>query len=230
MLLVGYFEGIQTQQGIARRCADSFPIRQFLGNKLTDHSPGHSSLTVIRERLPSEVHQAVLQWVLGLANSMKLLVGKSVVVDSTTLEADAAMKSIVRRDSGEDWQAYVISLMRSEGLLPDGKDPTDEEVRRFDKQRKGKTVSNEDRKSPTDPESKIARMKDGTTHLANKAEHVVDLDSGIQLGAEVMSADKSDPVLLEGSLHQAQAHLDAAVSDIEIEEVAADKGYHSQRS
>lgn len=227
MLLVGYFEGIQSQRGIAWRCADSLSIRQFLGLKLTDHSPDHSSLTVIRERLPSEVHQAVFQWVLGLANSKKLLVGKSVAVDSTTLEADAAMKSIVRRDSGEDWQAYVISLMRSEGLLPDGKDPTDEEVRRFDKQRKGKKVSNEDWKSPTDPESKIAKMKDGITHLAYKAEHVVDLDSGILLGAEVMSADKSDPASLEDSLHHAQTHLEAAGSDIQIQEVAADKGYHS---
>jgi hypothetical protein len=173
------------------------------------------------------VHQAVFQWVLVLANSKKLLVGKSVAVDSTTLEADVAMKSIVRRDSGEDWQAYVISLMRSEGLLPDGKDPTDEEVRRFDKQRKGKKVSNEDWKSPTDPESKIAKMKDGTTHLAYNAEHVVDLDSGILLGAEVMSADKSDPASLEDSLHHAQTHLEAAGSDMEIQEVAADKGYHS---
>jgi transposase len=111
MLLVGYFKGIQSQRGIAWRCADSLSIRQFLGLKLIDHSPDHSSLTVIRERLPSKVHQAVFQWVLGLANSKKLLFGKSLAFDSTTLEADAAMKSMVRRDSGEDWQAYVISPM-----------------------------------------------------------------------------------------------------------------------
>lgn len=227
MLLVGYFEGIQSQRGIAWRCADSLSIRQFLGLKLTDHSPDHSSLTVIRERLPETVHESVFEWVLKLADQKKLLGGKSVAVDSTTLEADAAMKSIIRRDSGEDWRSFVIGLMRAEGLLKENEDPSDEEIRRFDKNRKGKKVSNEDWISSTDSSSKIARMKDGTTHLAYKAEHVVDMDSGMILGAEVTSADTTDSRSLEDSLHKAQIHLNEAGSDIEIQEVVADKGYHS---
>lgn len=227
MLMVGYFEGIQSQRGIAWRCADSLSIRQFLGLKLTDHSPDHSSLTVIRERLPRTVHESVFEWVLKLAKEKKLIGGKTVAVDSTTLEADAAMKSIVRRDTGEDWRSYVIGLMRAEGLVKEKEDPSDEEIRRFDKNRKGKKVSNEDWVSSTDPEAKIARMKDGTTHLAYKAEHVVDSKSGMILGAEVTSADTPDSKSLEDSLHKAQIHLNEAGSDIEIQEVAADKGYHS---
>ncbi|AMV35323.1 Transposase DDE domain protein [Pirellula sp. SH-Sr6A] len=227
MLLVGYFEGIQSQRGIAWRCADSLSIRQFLGLKLTDHSPDHSSLTVIRERLPDTVHESVFEWVLKLASEKKLLGGKTVAVDSTTLEADAAMKSIVRRDTGEDWRSYVIGLMRAEGLVKENEEPSDEEIRRFDKNRKGKKVSNEDWVSSTDPSAKIARMKDGTTHLAYKAEHVVDMKSGMILGAEVTSADNPDSQSLEDSLHKAQIHLNEAGSDTEIQEVAADKGYHS---
>ena len=227
MLLVGYFEGIQSQRGIAWRCADSLSIREFLGLKLTDHSPDHSSLTVIRERLPDTVHEAVFEWVLKLANDKKLIGGKTVAVDSTTLEADAAMKSIVRRETGEDWRSYVISLMRAEGVVKANEEPTDEEIRNFDKKRKDKKVSNEDWVSTTDSEAKIARMKDGTTHLAYKAEHVVDLDSGIILGAEIIPADVSDTHSLEDSLHKAQIHLEAAQCDKQIRDVAADKGYHS---
>jgi len=227
MLLVGYFEGIQSQRGIAWRCADSLSIRQFLGLKLTDHSPDHSSLTVIRERLPDSVHESVFEWVLQLANEKRLLGGKAVAVDSTTLEADAAMKSIVRKDTGEDWRSYVIGLMRAEGVVKENEEPSDEEIRRFDKKRKGKKVSNEDWVSGTDPEAKIARMKDGTTHLAYKAEHVVDLDSGMILGAEITPADTPDTRSLEDSLHKAQIHLEAAESKTEIRDVAADKGYHS---
>ncbi len=117
MLLVGYFEGIQSQRGIAWGCVDSLSIRQFLLLKLTDHSPDHSSLTVIRERLPETVRVSVFEWVLRLANEKKLLGGKTVAVDATTLEADASMKSIVRRDTGKDWRSYVIDLTRAEGIV-----------------------------------------------------------------------------------------------------------------
>jgi transposase len=227
MLFVGYFEGIQSQRGIAWRCADSLSIRQFLGLKLTDHSPDHSSLTVIRERLPDAIHASVFQWVLKLANEKKLIGGKTVAVDSTTLEADAAMKSIVRRDTGEDWRSYVIGLMRAEGMVKENEEPSDEEVRRFDKNRKGKKVSNEDWVSSTDSDAKIARMKDGTTHLAYKTEHVVDMKSGMILGAEITAADTPDTQSLEDSLHKAQIHLNEAGSKTEILEVVADKGYHS---
>ena len=227
MLLEGYFEGIQSQRGIAWRCADSLSIRQFLGLKLTDHSPDHSSLTVIRERLPETVHESVFEWVLKLANEKKLLGGKTVAVDSTTLEADAATKSIVRRGTGEDWRSYVIGLMRAEGIVKENQEPSDEQIRRFDKNRKGKKVSNEDWMSGTDPEAEIPEMKDGATHLAYKAEHVVDLGSGMILGAEITPADIADTQSLEDSLHKAQIHLEAAGSETEIRDVAADKVYHA---
>ena len=177
MLLVGYFEGIDSQRGIAWRCADSLGLRQFLGLALDESSPDHSTLTNTRKRLPPEVFEEVFQFVLSIAAVKGLLAGKTVGVDSTTLEANAAMKSIVRKDTGEDWRAYVVRLMREEGVIEEDQEPTDEEVRRFDKGRKDKRVSNDEWQSSTDPESRIAQMKDGRTHLAYKAEHVVDLET-----------------------------------------------------
>lgn len=227
MLLIGYFEGIQSQRGIAWRCADSLSLRKFLGIQLTESTPDHSSLTHIRERLPQEVHEKVFEWVLKVAVEKKFLKGKTVAVDSTTLEADAAMKSIVRRDTGEDWRTYVIGLMREQGVVQANEEPTEEEVRRFDKKRQGKKVSNEDWESPTDPDASITRMKDGTTHLAYKAEHVVDLDSGLILAAEIYHGTAADTATLEDSLNMAQIHLREAGSKTEIRDVAADKGYHS---
>lgn len=230
MLLVGYFEGIQSQRGIAWRCSDSLSLRKFLGIALTQSTPDHSSLTVIRERLPQVVHESVFEWVLKVAVDKKLIRGKTVAVDSTTLEADAAMKSIVRRDTGDDWRAYIIALMRAEGVIDAIEEPSDEDVRRFDKSREGKKVSNDDWKSSTDPEAEIARMKDGTTHLAYKAENVVDLDSNLIVGAQVGSATASDASTLEDSLHRAQIHLNNAGLNDAIAEVAADKGYHSTQT
>jgi len=169
MLLVGYFEGIGSQRGIAWRCSDSLSLREFLGIPLAEDSPDHSSLSVIRNRLPYEVHAEVMVWVLRLAREKKLLKGRSIGVDSTTLEANAAMKSIVRRDTDEDWKEYLTRLMQEEGLIDEEDEPpSDEELRRFDKQRKNKKVSNDEWVSETDPDSRIARMKDGTTHLAYK--------------------------------------------------------------
>ena len=153
MLLVGYYEGIGSQRGIAWRCADSLSLRDFLGVPLTEETPDHSSLTRVRDRLPLEVHTAVFQWVLALAAEKKMLPGKTVAVDATTLEADAAMQSIVRRDTGEDWNEYLRRLMKErEGV----ENPTEEELRRFDKQRKDKRVSNEEWMSPTDPDSRMS--------------------------------------------------------------------------
>jgi transposase len=227
MLLVGYFEGIGSQRGIAWRCSDSLSLRDFLGVPATKESPDHSSLSRIRERLPLQLHFDVFAWILKLAEEKKLLRGKNVAVDSTTLEADAAMKSIVRRDNGEDWKQYVTRLMQEEGVVAEDVQPTDEELRRYDKNRKNKKVSNEEWVSPTDPDSRIARMKDGTTHLAYKAEHVVDLDTNLILAAEVYHANQSDQQTLEDSLHQAQINQEAAGSSAQIQNVAADKGYHS---
>lgn len=228
MLLVGYFEGLNSQRGIAWRCSDSLSLREFLGIPLGEDSPDHSSLSYIRQRLPLEVHNAVFIWVLALAESKKLLRGKTVAVDSTTLEANAAMKSIVRKETGEDWKEYLTRLMKEAGLIQDDDEPpTAEELQRFDKSRQDKKVSNAEWESPTDPDSRIARMKDGTTHLAYKAEHVVDLESEIILAAEVYHADHHDTTTLEDSLHQAQINQQEAGSEAQITEAVADKGYHS---
>jgi len=222
MLLVGYFEGLDSQRGIAWRCADSLSLRAFLGIPLNEATPDHSSLTKIRQRLPLDVHQRVFVFVLRIAQEKKLLRGKTVAVDSTTLEANAAMKGITRRDTGEDWKEYLKRLMaEQEGV----EDPTDEEIRRFDKGRQ-KKVSNKEWESPVDPDSRIAKMKDGTVHLAYKAEHAVDLDSEFVLAAAVYTADQSDPSTLVDSVLQAQVNLVLAGSEQEVEEAVADKGYH----
>jgi transposase len=227
MLFVGYFEGLDSQRGIAWRCADSLALRQFLGVPLGEGTPDHSTLTNTRQRLPAEVFEEVFRFVLAIAAKKKLLSGKTVGADSTTLEANAAMKSIVRKDTGEDWKAYVTRLMREEGVIEPEREPTDEEVRRYDKKRTGKTVSNEDWASPTDGDARIAKLKDGRTHLAYKAEHVVDLRSDLVLAAEVYPANQADPATLADSVLVAQVNLQESGSDAEIEEVAADKGYHA---
>jgi transposase len=224
MLLIGYYEGIGSQRGIAWRCADSLSLREFLGIPLTEETPDHSSLTRVRDRLPLETHAAVFQWVLALAAEKKLLPGKTVAVDATTLEADAAMKSIVRRDTGEDWNEYLRRLMKErEGV----ENPTDEEIRRFDKQRKDKRVSNNEWVSETDPDSRITKMKDGTTHLAYKAEHVVDLKTELVLAASIRHADEGDADTMVDSIVEARVNLSEAGVDVEIEEAVADKGYHA---
>jgi len=227
MLLVGYFEGIDSQRGIAWRCADSLSLRQFLGISIGQKTPDHSTLTNTRKRLPEEVFEEVFQFVLGIAVAKDLVSGKTVGVDSTMLEANAAMKSIVRRDTGEDWKEYVTRLMREEGVIEPTEEPSDEDVRRYDKKRKNKKVSNEEWVSATDPESRIAPMKDGRTHLAYKAEHVVDLESDLVLAAEIVPANHADTQTMTDSVMQAQVNLQEAGSEQQIEEVAADKGYHA---
>jgi transposase len=227
MLLVGYFEGIDSQRGIAWRCADSLSLRTFLGTPLDESTPDHSTLTNTRNRLPQEVFDEVFQFVLTIAVDKKLLSGKTVGVDSTTLEANAAMKSIVRRDTGEDWKQYVTRLMKEDGTIAADQEPTDEEVRRYDKRRKNKRVSNEEWVSSTDAESRIAQMKDGRTHLAYKAEHVVDLKGDLIVATDIRPADQADTDTIVDSVMLAQANLQAAGSPVQIEEVAADKGYHA---
>ncbi|HXD86058.1 MAG TPA: transposase, partial [Urbifossiella sp.] len=230
MLLIGYFEGLDrldSQRGIAWRCSDSLSLRAFLGIPLNEGTPDHSTLTNTRKRLPQEVFDEVFQFVLGIAEAKKLIAGKTVGVDSTTLEANAAMKSIVRRDTGEDWQEYVTRLMREEGVIGPDEKPSKAEVLRFDRNRKDKTVSNAEWESEIDPDAKIARMKDGTTHLAYKAEHVVDLDSDLVLAAEIVPATAADTQTMTDSLVAAQINLKAAGSAAVIEEAAGDKGYHA---
>jgi transposase len=222
MLLAGYFEGLATQRAIAWRCADSRSLAAFLGYRACDKTPDHSSLTKIRQRLPVVVHERVFAFALQLAEEHGLIEGKTVGVDSTTLEANAAMKTIVRRDSGLDWKAYLRQLLQAEG----NPDPSDDDLRRFDRNRPGKKVSNADWMSPTDPDSRIAKMKDGTTHLAYKAEHVVDLESNLILAAEIYAADQPDSATLLDSVLTAQINLLRADSAAAIEEVVTDRGYH----
>jgi transposase len=197
-------------------------LQAFLGYLPNETTPDHSSLTKVRQRLPEVVHEQVFARVLKLADAKGLLQGKTVAVDATFLEANAAMKAIQRRDTGDDWKAYLRKLAAEAGI----EDPSDEDLRRFDKKRPDKKVSNADWVSATDPASRIAKMKDGTTHLAYKAEHVVDLESNLVLAAEVYPADQADSASLLDSVASAQIHLIRAGSEADIEEAVADKGYH----
>ena len=221
MLFVGYFEGLSSQRGIAWRCADSLSLRAFLGVPLTDQTPEHSSLTRIRKRLAEEVFEKVFSFVLRVAVEYGLLKGQTIAVDATTLEANAAMKSLVRRDTGEDWKEYVRRLAAAEGI----ENPSDEELRRFDKKRKKKT-SNAEWKSATDPDSRVTKMKDGRTHLAYKAEHALDVESELLVAAVIYRADDSDPETLPVTIELAREQLQAAAAPKQVEEAVADKGYH----
>lgn len=223
MLLVGYFEGLDAQRAIAWRCSDSLALREFLGLGMTRPVPEHSSLTVTRQRLPLAVHEAVFARILELASTKGLLRGKTVAVDATTLEANAAMKSIVRRDTGESWQQYIRRLATEEGVVA----PTDEDARRLDRRRKKKRVANADWQAPNDPASRITKMKDGRTHLAYKAEHVIDLDTEVILAAQIYPGDAGDTTTLEPSLQKAEAYGDALPIPVVIANVVADKGYHA---
>lgn len=226
MLFVGYFEGIDSQRGIAWRCADSRSLGDFLGYSLDEKTPDHSSLTRVGNRLPLEIHEQVFAFVLSLAEDYKLLSNKTVAVDSTYLEANAAMKSIVRKETGEDWKEYVKRLAAAEGIELE----TDEELRKYDKNRKNKKVSNEEWESKTDHDSRITKMKDGRTHLAYKAEHTVDLDSEFLLDATVYHGDEADTATLTESLSSAQENLEQADVYRDIEEAVADKGYHANQT
>lgn len=222
MLLVGYFEGIDGQRGIAWRCADSLSLRSFLGVALTEATPVHVSMTMIRQRLPERIFDAVFRFVLTLLEQQGVLRGKTVGIDATTLEANAAMKSIVRKDTRADWNTYLRGLAKAEGM----ESPSDEDLRRLDRKRKGKKVSNQEWESPTDPDSRITKMKDGRTHLAYKAEHAVDLESEAIVAATVMHADRGDAETGPITLSLAEANLVLAGATATLEEVVMDKGYH----
>jgi transposase len=226
MLMVGYFEGIDSQRGIAWRCADSMSLREFLGLDLTQRSPDHSSLTRIRQRLPLAVHEQMFAMVLEIGHKRGLLHGKTILVDSTTLEANAAMRSIVRKDTGEDWTQYLTRLAQAEGI----EEPTAEDLARFDQQRKDKKVGNQDWQSRTDPEARITKMKDGTTHLAYKAEHAVDVDSGMIVAAAIEPAGAADGETIKSRVIDAQINLIRAGSPQAVEEAVGDKGYHKTES
>lgn len=222
MLFIGYFEGLDSQRGIAWRCADSLALRAFLGIAITEETPVHASMTIIRQRLPELIFDKVFAFVLSLLEQKGLVCGKAIAIDATTLEANAAMKSIVRKDNGQDWKEYLQSLAQAEGIA----NPTEEDLRRLDRGRTDKKVSNEQWESPTDPDSRIAKMKDGRTHLAYKAEHAVDLATEAIVATTVTFADKSDPQSAPATLTVAEANLVLAGSEAEIQETVMDKGYH----
>jgi transposase len=222
MLLIGYFEGLDSQRGIAWRCADSLALRTFLGIAITEETPVHVSMTMIRQRLPESVYDKVFVFVLSLLEEKGLLRGKAVAIDATTLEANAAMRSIVRKDSGEDWKQYLQGMAKAQGI----EHPTEEDLRRLDRGRKDKKVSNKQWESPTDRDSRIAKMKDGRTHLAYKAEHAVDVVTEAIVATTVTFADKSDPQSAPATLSLAEANLVLAGSETELEEAVMDKGYH----
>jgi len=226
MLLIGYFEGLDSQRGIAWRCADSNSLKTFLGYKLTEATPDHSSLTNIRRRLPLDVHEEVFAFVLRMAQLRKLLKGQVAGVDATLLEANAALKSIVRRDTGEDYRAYLRRLMQEAGL----DNPSDDDLKKFDRKRKGKKLSNDAWQSRSDPDGRIMKMKDGRTHVSYKAEHAVDLESEFLLAATVHPGDRGDPDSLPETLVAAQTNLIRAGSATAVRDVAADSGYHKNET
>lgn len=223
MLFIGYFEGISSQRGIAWRCADSLALRDFLGYTITEATPVHASMTLIRQRLSEDVFDRVFGFTLKTLNEGGFLKGKAFGVDATTLEANAAMKSIVRRDNGASWKEFLTELAKAEGM----ENPSDEDLRRLDRKRKGKKTTNKEWKSATDPDSRVAKMKDGRTHLAYKAEHTVQLESQAIVSAHVTHADRGDCETCPESMEHAQKNLSEAGAEAALEELVADKGYHS---
>ena len=231
MLLVGFFEGLDSERGIAWRCADSMSLRTFLGYDLSESTPDHSSLSRIRQRLDVEVHQEVFTFVLKVLAEQGLLRGRTIGIDATTLEANAAMRSIVRRDDGTSYAEFLTSLAKESGIAT----PTRADLARIDKKRP-KKGSNDDWTNPHDPDAKITKMKDGRTHLAHKAEHAVDLDSGAVMAVTVQDATLGDCTTMRETMGTAADNVRAVNEDPEcastldpraLTEWVADKGYHS---
>lgn len=224
MHMIGYFEGIESERGLEWRCSDSLSLRQFLGLELTDRVPDHSSLSRTRHRYSLEIHQAVFGIMLDMVESKGLLHGRVMGIDSTYIKADASMKAIVRRDTKENYNEFLLRQARENGE----ENPTLEVARRIDKNRKGKKVSNLDWESPIDPDSRIIRMKNGTTNLAYKPEHVVDLETGAIVSVDVFRADRGDTSTLPDSLEHAVKNLTTHGYPITDHPLAlvADKGYH----
>ena len=222
MLFVGFFEGLGSQRAIAWKCSDSLSVREFLGLQPSDAAPDHSSMTHIRRRLPFEVYLQGFEMVLEIARKKGVLRGKSLAVDSTMLEANAAMRSMVHRVSQKSWRQYLMQLAKEAGI----ENPSDEDLRRMDRKRKDKKVSNKDWESPSDPDSRIARMKDGTTHFAYKAEHAVDVASDVIVAAQIFHADEADTDTVLVTVTAVRENLEAVGSEHTGEEMAGDKGYH----
>lgn len=232
MLMIGYFERIDSERGICWRCADSLSLRRFLGLGLEEETPHHSSLSRIRCRLPLEAHQEVFAWVLRVLGAYGLIDGKTLGVDATTLEANAALRSIVRRDTGQGYQSFLEDLAETSGI----ETPTRADLAKLDRKRK-KKGSNKDWVNPSDPDAQITKMKDGSTHMGHKAEHAVDMSGeGAVLAVTIHGGARGDTQSLPETLEYAQWHLEELGEDQEAgerlhkdagSEVVADKGYHS---
>ncbi len=229
LFMLGYLEGLDSERGIAWRAADSLGVRSFLGLGLDERGPDHSTISRTRRLIDKETHEEVFRWVLERLTEAGLLRGKTLMVDATTLEANAALRSIVRRDTGEGYQEYLARLAKESGV----KTPSRAALARLDRKRE-KKGSNEEWQSPADPDARITKMKDGRTHLAHKAEHVVDADSGVIVGVTIQGADQGDTSTIMGSLSEAAGNLERLKSRAQLrgviddfEEVVADKGYHS---
>jgi len=239
LLLIGYFEGLDSERGIAWRVADSLGLRQFLRIGLDENTPDHSTISRTRRLIDLETHHKVFQWVLGVIADRGLLKGRTVGVDATTLEANAAMRSIVRRDTGASYDEFLTELAQQSGIPT----PSREDLSRLDRKRK-KKASNDDWVSPSDPDAGITKMKDGTTHLAYKAEHAVDMETGAVIAVTVHAGHEGDTTTIRETLAETAENL-AGMIEREAEkapdekpqvslnalsEVVADKGYHSDET
>jgi transposase len=223
LLLLGYFEGLDSERGIAWRAADSLALRDFLGLALHEAPPDHSTISRTRRLIDLETHRAVFVWVLEALAATKLLKGTTLGLDGTTLEANAALRSIVRRDTGEGYQEFLTTLAKASGIGT----PTRADLARIDRRRK-KKGSNDDWTHPQDPDAKITKMKDGRTHLAHKAEHAVDLDTGAVVAVTVQDADDGDTSTMQATLIAAAEHLEAVLpAEDVLRELVTDKGFHS---
>jgi transposase len=227
--MVGYFEGIDSERGIAWRASDSLAVRSFLRLPMEEAPPDHSTLSRTRRTIDLETHRAVFTWVLQRLVAAGLLKGKTLAIDATTLEANAAMRSIVRRDTEESYQEFLTGLAKASGI----ETPTREDLARLDRKRKKKT-SNQDWKHPGDPDAKVAKMKDGRTHLAHKAEHAVDVETGALVAVTLQDADQGDTTTIIETAIAAADQIEDAQAEVEepqpLEEIIADKGYHSNQT
>src|SRR5512132_2219106 len=224
LLLVGYFEGLDSERGIAWRAADSLAVRNFLGLGLDEGAPDHSTISRTRRLIDVEAHRAVFTWVQEQLVEAGLLTGKTIAIDATTLEANAAMRSIVRRDTGESYQQFLTRLAAASGL----KTPTREALARLDRRRKKRTA-NAEWVNPSDPDAKVTKMKDGRTHLAHKAEHAVDLATGALVAVTLHGADVGDTTSLLATTLAAGEQLEAAQATAP-RDLVGDKGYHSNET
>ena len=211
-LLIGYFEGIGAERGIAWRLADSLALRRFVGIGLDEYTPDHSTISRTRRLIDLDTHREVFGRVLGVLADRGLVQGRRIAIDATTLEANtgvpsdrssslgwnAAMHSIVRRDTGESYDEFLSGLAKASGI----ETPTREDLVRLDRKRKKRT-SNKDWKSPADEDARVTKMKDVRTHLPHKAEHAVDLDTGAVVAVTLQAADKGDTTTLDHTLCEA---------------------------